>query len=162
MPQALRQAVQFWRLEQLETRQLLSAVVTTDQPDYAPGSTAVFAATTDGGSTNNFLPGETIEFDVARTDGIAIHSPPAVTKFDVTDGVSGFASYQDSNGTWIYPDLDGLANGAVQANWYVDPQFAGASLQVTATGLTSGQTATADFTDAITLDSVSVGAQSGN
>jgi len=57
-------------VEQLETRQLLSAIVLTDHQDYAPGSTALITATTDGGPTHNFLPGETVQFQVTRTDGV--------------------------------------------------------------------------------------------
>src|SRR4051794_18307053 len=57
-------------VEMLETRQLLTAVVTTDLLDYAPGSTAILNTTTDGGPDHNYLVGETVQFQVARTDGI--------------------------------------------------------------------------------------------
>src|SRR5262249_54114102 len=36
---------------------------------------------------------------------------------------------------------------SIGTTWFVDPQFAGASLRVTATGQTSGAQATRDFTD---------------
>ena len=137
-------------VEMLEARELLSALVTTDQQDYAPGSTALFTATTDGGPTNNFQVGETVEFHITRTDGIPVQDPPAVSTWDVTDGVGDFAPYQDGSGMWWFPDTDGQADGIVESNWYVDPQFAGASLALTATGLTSGATAAAAFTDAAT------------
>ena len=111
--------------ESLEGRQLLSAVVQPNASDYAPGSVAVFTALNDTNPGPNFQAGETINFHVGRTDGIPIISPPAVTDWNVVDG----------------PD------GSVVTNWNVDPQFAGASLSVTATGVTSGATATALFTD---------------
>src|SRR5262249_53376528 len=79
-----------FRLEQFEPRVLLSAVVTTNQQDYAPGSTALIKATTDGGPTNNFEPGETVHFYVDRTDGVPVNAPPAIQTWDVTDGVGGF------------------------------------------------------------------------
>ena len=123
-------------LETLEDRRLLSATVTTNQSDYAPGSTAVITAASDGGPTNNFQAGETIDFHIERSDGIPISAPPAITDWLVTDGVSGFAPYQNGNGVWVYPDLDGVVNGSVETTWLVDPQFAGASLTVTATGPT--------------------------
>ncbi|MDB5911145.1 MAG: hypothetical protein JWP34_5262 [Massilia sp.] len=145
-----------FHVETLEGRTLLSAVVTTDQADYAPGSTAIFTATTDGGPTSNFLPGETIQFHVDRTDGVSVSSPPAVTDWQVTDGVGGFAPYQDPSGMWVYPDNDGLVDGSAQTTWSVDPQFAGASLSITATGLASGESATAFFTDTAHIQSVTV------
>src|SRR5436190_6182812 len=52
----------------LETRQLLSAIVTTDKQDYAPASTAFITATSDGGPGHNFQAGETVQFDITRTD----------------------------------------------------------------------------------------------
>src|SRR5262245_28474033 len=57
----------FLALERLETRELLSAIVTTDQPDYVPGSTALITATSDGGGDHNFQVGETVQFQVTRT-----------------------------------------------------------------------------------------------
>jgi VCBS repeat-containing protein len=135
-------------LDPIEARVLLSAVVSTDRPDYAPGSTALFTATTDGGPTNNFQAGETIQFRVQRVDGSPI-AAPAVETFNVTDGRANFTAFQDAAGTWQFPDLDGKVDGQVQARWYVDPQFKNAALTVTATGLSSGQVARASFTDSI-------------
>jgi hypothetical protein len=150
-------------IEALETRELLTAVLFTDQSDYAPGSTAIVTATTDGGATGNWDIGETVHFHIDRTDGGTINAPPAVQDWEVTDGVGNFAPYQDSTGMWIYPDTDGSADGQIGTTWLVDPQFAGASLEMTATGLTSGAVAKADFTDASSaqLTSVSLFGQSG-
>jgi hypothetical protein len=132
----------------LETRQLLSAIVQTDHLDYAPGSTALITATNDNHTGKTFQPGETVQFQIDRTDGISIQSPPAIRTWEVTDGVGGFTPYQDSNGTWWFPDSDGSPDGNIGTSWYVDSQFAGASLEVTATGLSLGAVATATFTDA--------------
>src|SRR5690242_13480422 len=57
--------------ERLEERRLLSATVVSDKHDYAPGSTATFTAANDATTTSaNFQPGEAIEFQVTRTDGV--------------------------------------------------------------------------------------------
>ena len=44
---------------------------------------------------------------------------------------------------WHSPDLDGQADGKIQTTWFVEGQYEGASLQLTATGQTSGETAQA-------------------
>src|SRR5437870_1670616 len=69
-------------LEPLEIRQLLTAVVTTDQQDYAPGSTAYIAA-------RDFQPGEALELQVLRTDGVA-DGPPGNVPWYVQDGDNTF------------------------------------------------------------------------
>jgi hypothetical protein len=134
-------------VEHLETRLVPSAIVTTDRQDYAPGTTAIFTAGNDANPGLNFQPGETIHFHIDRTDGVPVSSPPAIQDWNVTDGVGGFSPYQDAGGQWWYPDTDAAANGQVGTTWYVDPQFAGASLELTVTGQSSGAVARADFTD---------------
>src|SRR5690349_18317269 len=57
------------RIERLEARLLLAAVVTTDHTDYAPGSTVAIAASDNTSPGANFRPGETVQFQVTRTDG---------------------------------------------------------------------------------------------
>src|SRR5579864_9174746 len=133
-------------VEMLEARQMLSALVTTDPQDYAPGSTAYITAASDANPGTNFQVGETVQFRVTRTDGVP-DFPPANQPWDVTDGVGGFTPYQDSTGMWWYPDTDGKVDGNIGTSCYVDSQYAGASLQLTATGLTSGAVATELFTD---------------
>src|SRR5262245_47868753 len=128
-----REEIQQFGVEPLEARYLLTATVLTDQLDYAPGSTAIFTATSDGGPDNNYLAGETVQFQVTRTDGIE-DFPPSNQPWQVADGVSGFEPYQDLDGMWHYPDTDGQVDGNVGTTWYVDPQYAGASLLLTATG----------------------------
>ena len=150
-------------LERLETRELLSAIVTTDQPDYAPRSTALITATSDGGRDHNFQVGETVQFHIDRTDGGTVQAPPAIQTWDVTDGDGGFTPYQDYKGMWWFPDTDGQADGSIGTSWYVDSQFAGASLRLTATGQSSGEVATTTFTDGTTtVDTVTVGSQTGS
>lgn len=135
-------------LERLEDRLAPAAVVFTDLDDYAPGSTAIMTATSNELAGMNYQVGETVQFLVERTDGIESF-PPSNLPWRVTDGEYGFAPYQDEAGLWWYPDTDGEVNGSFGTTWYVDPQYAGASLRVTATGLTSGAEATHDFTDAV-------------
>jgi hypothetical protein len=137
-------------VELLESRLVPSAVVSLDHQDYAPDSTAIITASNDTGPLANFSVGETVHFHIDRTDGISVNVPPAVQDWYVTDGVGGFTPYQDSNGLWQCPDTDGVQDGNIGTTWYVDSQFAGASLQLTATGQTSGAVATSLFTDSST------------
>src|SRR5713226_9553758 len=85
--------------------------VSTDQPDYAPGTTATFTAT-------NVTVGGTAEFSVAHVD------PGA-------DGIVGTADdtlVYDLSGTtapWGVTDggagdLDGVANGSISTSWAVN------------------------------------------
>ncbi len=117
----------FLRFEPLEDRSLLAAI-TTDQPDYAPGSTALITA-------SGFQVGESVQINITSdTPG------PGQGAWTVTDGITDGSS----------ADLDGLANGSITTSWLVDPDgaYIGATLLVTATGLASGDTSTSTFTDA--------------
>jgi hypothetical protein len=116
--------------ELLEKRCLLAATVWTDKLDYAPGETAAITA-------SGFDVGSTVEFQVqhdASTPGIAGgqgHDP-----WSVTDGSAG--------------DGDGAINGTILTNWYVNPDdSAGATFDLTASGVAEGQAVTAEwaFTD---------------
>ena len=106
-----------------------SMTVTTDKADYAPGSTATFTVA----GVNS---GSSVAFQIADLasdpgiNGIAdVYAP-----FSVTDGGTG--------------DADGLANGAVVAQWQVpaDGSATGAVLQLTAAS--DSQTAITTFSDA--------------
>src|SRR5262245_27205049 len=92
------------RVEQLEGRLVPSAIVTTDPPDYAPGSTAIIAATNDANQSTNFQMGEKVHFHMDRTDGVPVQAPPAIQDWNVADGVGGFTPHQDANGVWWMPD----------------------------------------------------------
>src|SRR5262249_18003962 len=94
----------------------------------------------------NFQVGETVQFQVVRTDGVPDH-PPGNLPWRVTDGLGGFTPYQDQGGMWWDPDPDGLANGTFRTTGYVSSQYAGAALQLSATGQSSGETTTVRFTD---------------
>src|SRR5439155_13932952 len=107
---------QIW--ENLEPRRMLAAVVSTDLPDYAPGSTAYFSSGRDHNAGTNFQVGETLQFQVLRTDGIP-DSPPGNLPWNVTDGSDGFAPYQSGDGAWCYPDLDGKKDGRLLTSWHV-------------------------------------------
>jgi hypothetical protein len=65
----------------------------------------------------------------------------------VTDGVGGFEAYVDEIGIRIAPDRDGIADGRIETDWFVGSEYANASLEVRAFGLTSGETATEAFHD---------------
>jgi hypothetical protein len=138
---APRRAARRLSAEHLEERLAPAAAVWTDKPDYAPGTTAII-----GGS--GFQVGETVQMQVLRTDGVPDY-PDGNLPWQVQDGDNSFTtSYVDASGMWHRPDLDGQVDGNIQTTWYVEPQYAGASLELTATGLTSGETASAPFTDA--------------
>ena len=137
------------RLESLETRAMLAADVSTNQFDYPPGSTAIITTFSDGGVDHNFEVGETVQFQVVRTDGIA-DAAPGNLPWRVTDGAAGFAAYVNEAGIRVAPDLDLVADGKITTDWFVEKQYANASLELNATGLTSGATATVAFHDSAT------------
>src|SRR6476661_1005534 len=97
-----------------------TATVTTDKPDYAPRSNAVFTGT-------GFQPGETVQLKVKNL-------------FRACNTVTSDSSYLP----WtVVADAD----GAFVTNWTVC-DCNGDSLRLKATGLTSGQIAYAYFSDA--------------
>ena len=175
VPKQPRQRASAFVLESLENRVLLSAtpmdattttpvvtaaVVTTDKADYAPGETAVITTSNTSADGMKFGDGEQVQFQVTRTDGIQDYAMGNLPWY-VTDGVGGFDAYQeyDANGQavdrnadgmadWISPDNDLTVNGSISTNWFVEDQYLGASLLLTATGQTNGAVATTAFTDA--------------
>ena len=174
-------------LESLETRVMLSAtpmevvqapanqpaaVVTTDHPDYAPTETAIITTSNTNGDGLKFSAGETVQFQVTRTDGIQDYAtgpvsgaPAGNEAWFVTDGVGGFAVHQqrEANGQvdWIAPDNDLTVNGSISTAWYVEHQYLGASLQLTAAGQDSGAVATTAFTDANANTTTTVSSSAG-
>src|SRR5262249_51197507 len=90
--------------------------------DYAPGQTANLYA---GG----FTPGETVDFQITNLTTGTVYAP-----WSVADGSS--------------TDLDAATNGNIQTGWLVPSDALGCTLQVTATGETSGLTVVNSFTDA--------------
>ena len=145
-----------------------AAVVTTDHPDYASGETAVIATSNATGDGPTFSTGELVRFQVTRTDGILDDpmgptsvAPAGNTPWYVTDGVGGFAAHQDFDATgaaidrdadgmadWIAPDNDLTVNSSISTSWFVEEQYRGASLLLTAAGQESGAVAKTAFTDA--------------
>jgi hypothetical protein len=152
-----------------------AAVVTTDKADYAPGETALITTSNTSEEGPKFGEGEMVRFQVTRTDGIA-DAPMGNTPWYVVDGVGGFDAHQeydatgqavdrDADGTadWIRPDNDLTVNGSINTSWFVEDQYLGSSLRLTAAGQTSGAVATTDFTDAlgtITLSSATASSPS--
>lgn len=130
-----------------------SSSVFTDKADYAPGETALVTAT-------NFALGSTVEFQVQHVtdpgadglwgtldDVLGNNSGSGHDPWKVTDGGAG--------------DLDGVANGTIQTNWYVNPDDSLNErflLAATGTGhdgvagTKDDQVATASFTDALDTD----------
>jgi hypothetical protein len=200
-------------IEQLETRQMLSAMVTTDKPAYAPTDTAQI-------SGSGFGPSETIDLQVvnettgvtyaqwtatddadgnfASTWSVPIDSPGdqyQLTATGETLGDTANASFAGlttyvyalptdyppgasanifaggfqvgetvdfqvdnlTNGNQYLPpwavtdggtgDLDGVADGKISTTWLVPDDAANSTLQVTATGESSGLSVQNTFTD---------------
>lgn len=93
---------------------LLIPDVSTDLPDYPPGSTAIISA------NNFFLPGSDITFQVVHIIG-----PGADGKLGTLDDILG-NNTGSGHESWIVTDggngdFDGIANGLVQTSWYVNP-----------------------------------------
>ena len=109
-----------------------SATVSTDQSDYSPGETVMITGT-------GFAPGESVQLQVLNltdpSDNGPEHDPWTVTA--------------DTNGN-------------ISTSWLVTPDEGGATLQLTARGLTSGLVAQMTFTDTSHVLSVTVGAPSTN
>src|SRR4051812_27104440 len=111
-------------LEGLECR-IAPAAAWTNLLDYHPNSTADISGT-------GFAVGETVQLQVLHTD--ATPSPGDAPWF-VVDGAAS--------------DRDGKADGDFQTTWYVGEDCAGATLELTARGLTSGAIAQWVFTDSV-------------
>src|SRR5689334_4788696 len=96
--------------------------VSTDQQDYAPGSTATITA---GG----FGIGDDLSFQISVIDpstGTVLWTGPS---WDAIEGDSGSGS------------------GLLTTNFYVTSDYANTTIQLTVTDLTSGQTTSQIFTD---------------
>ena len=107
---------------------LAPILLSADQPDYAPGSTAVFTAA-------NVAMGGTVDFTVDHVvDGQLVDDLTGTgITWAATDGGAG--------------DLDGVANGVVVTKWYVNDDAANQAFQLTAVDDTTGVVATTPFTD---------------
>src|SRR5260221_4636471 len=122
--------------------------VSTDQPDYLPGSTAaVIAATVDVGATINFLVMHIID---AGADGIYGTADDTLAGdllgtgaiWSITDGGAG--------------DLDGVANGVISTSWYVNSDALGQEFELTAQEVDADGnvigTASTTFSHGVTTD----------
>ena len=113
---------------QITLARVAAATVTTDQSDYPPGATAYITG-------SGFAVGETVQCQVLHADGTFDNTTSgAHAPWYVTDGGAG--------------DLDGVADGTIKTTWLVpaDEDEVGATLELTATGQTSGLVATTLFT----------------
>ncbi|WP_371366341.1 DUF5801 repeats-in-toxin domain-containing protein [Pseudomonas sp. QL9] len=127
---------------------LYAPSVSSDQSDYAPGSTALFTA-------SGIAAGSTVEFKVQHAVGAGADNVWG-TPDDVLGNNSG-AGHEAWSVTDGGPgDLDGKVNGSVTTSWYVNPDdSAGATFLLSATtagadgafGSPDDVTATASFTD---------------
>src|SRR5262245_1929127 len=102
-----------WALLRLEDRLVPTATVWTDKLDYAPGSTAQILG-------DGWQLGETVQLQVLRTHQPGTPGLPGSSPWFVTAGGAG--------------DLDLKRDGKIESNWYVDPIYTGATLELTASG----------------------------
>ncbi|MEO5651110.1 MAG: MBG domain-containing protein, partial [Ginsengibacter sp.] len=110
-----------------------NATITTDLLDYPPGSTAIINGT-------GFQPGETVTLQVVHTDGDSLGTDPQ-----------------------YHQPFTAIANvnGNVSSSWFVpnDGDALGATLLLTADGVSSGRHAETTFTDAINFKDETLSAQ---
>src|SRR5215831_11474627 len=106
--------------------------VATDKPDYHPGNRATLSGT-------GFRPGEKIRLQIVRTD---------------IDDNAG-AEHQ----RW---QVKADAKGDFKSTWLVTTHESGATLRLTAKGLSSGRSAQKDFTDASVAPATGGGAIPAN
>ncbi len=114
-------------------------LVTTDQTDYVPGSTATFTAT-------NVAVGGTVAFDVAHVVDAGADGLVGTADDTLANDLSGTAPWTVTDGG--AGDLDGIANGVIVTSWNVGQDAANQSFVLSATDTATGATATTTFTDA--------------
>src|SRR5262249_45026130 len=109
-------------LKPLENRWLLAALDSTDQSDYSFATTAQITGC-------GCVQGEDVQLQVTQVEGtVGSNDDPQNQPWTITEGGSG--------------DLDGLLDGNFASTWDVtDPDAVGATYLLTATGMTSGETA---------------------
>ncbi len=149
-----QQAAVSWALEQLESRTLLSTTTLTPAPMTASTSSGIFQPVVQASITTDkldYAPGETVKI----TGKGFLSTEYVQLEIDRNDGSPSTGPEHDP---WIVRAGD---LGGFKSTWLVLQSELDHSLQLTATGLTSGRVATTTFTDAIHLSGVSVGAQSG-
>jgi hypothetical protein len=116
--------------------------------NFHPGETVLMHTSIDDEPGLNFAFGETVKFQVIRTDGVPDY-PNGNVPWYVTDGGA--------------EDEDGMVDGRVFTRWYVEPQYLGASILISATGLSSGARVEIPFTDFIaTIDGFVIADLNGN
>ncbi|MCA6122782.1 hypothetical protein J6500_12870 [Bradyrhizobium sp. WSM 1704] len=118
-------------------------LVSTDQSDYAPGSTATFTA-------GNVTAGGSIQFTVLH----AISPGPDGIWGTIDDEIGAPLSGSDP---WTVTDggvgdLDGVINGSITTSWYVNADAANQSFLLTADDPALGLKATTSFTDSTLID----------
>ncbi|WP_256587351.1 DUF5801 repeats-in-toxin domain-containing protein, partial [Pseudomonas sp. FW300-N1A1] len=129
---------------------LSTPTVTTDQSDYAPGSTATFTA-------SGFAAGSTVAFEVEHATGAGADNvwgtPDDVLNTNTGEGHEPW--YVTDGGAG---DLDGKVNGSITTSWYVNPDDSvGATFLLTAasagadgvSGTADDAVATTSFTDSV-------------
>src|SRR5205823_13301501 len=100
--------------------------VSTDEPDYAPGTTATVTAT-------NFGVGDELQFQV--------------TVIDPATGLP-LSGFDAADVTWTaYEAAAADGSGFVQTSLAITDAYANRTIQLTVTDLTTGQTASTTFTD---------------
>ncbi|MFR0688061.1 DUF5801 repeats-in-toxin domain-containing protein [Enterobacterales bacterium AE_CKDN230030158-1A_HGKHYDSX7] len=115
-------------------------ILSTDQNDYAPGSTVILTA-------SGFSAGSTVKLEVDH-----VTNPGADGAWGTSDDVidtntgSGHEPWYVTDGG--AGDLDGQVNGSITAAWYVDPDDSAGARFLLSASASDGSMATTTFTDA--------------
>ncbi len=140
----IKNVFQRFQIDAAEAETTSTPIVVTDKQDYQPGETATITAT-------GFDPGAVVKLQVQHLEA------GADGEFGTADDLI-LASSNSGSGhePWMVKDgspkdLDGLKNGEIVTEWYVNPDdSANATFQLTATDLKTGEAAEPHiFTDSV-------------
>ncbi|MEQ9480961.1 SdrD B-like domain-containing protein [Coleofasciculus sp. F4-SAH-05] len=140
----IKNVSQLFQIDVAEAETTSTPTVETDKQDYQPGETATITAT-------GFDPGAVVKLQVQHLEAGADGEFGTADDVLVAPSDSGKGHYP-----WVVKDgspkdLDGLKNGTIVTEWYVNPDdSANETFQLTATDLKTGEAAeTHIFTDSV-------------
>ncbi|MEQ9358122.1 SdrD B-like domain-containing protein [Coleofasciculus chthonoplastes] len=140
----IKNVSQLFQIDVAEAETTSTPTVETDKQDYQPGETATITAT-------GFDPGAVVKLQVQHLEAGADGEFGTADDVLVAPSDSGKGHYP-----WVVKDgspkdLDGLKNGTIVTEWYVNPDdSANETFQLTATDLKTGEAAEPHiFTDSV-------------
>lgn len=140
----IKNVFQRFQIDTAEAETTSTPIVVTDKQDYQPGETATITAT-------GFDPGAVVKLQVQHLEAGADGEFGTADDVIVAPSDSGKGHYP-----WVVKDgsprdRDGLKNGTIITEWYVNPDdSANETFQLTATDLKTGEAAEPHiFTDSV-------------